>query len=145
MSGQVGHNKPFRAPIYRTYWECIKGLNKQGILGFYKGNGLRLSYYVLYMHCIQELNHNYIEGEDVLQSRTSFLKIFSVNLAACTCLHFLHLAEARFVLQNRLPSFRTYKSLPMFIRDSFSSARGDLFNGFPAYLPILTCLTLQQS
>ena len=22
-SGQVGHNKPFRAPIYRTYWECI--------------------------------------------------------------------------------------------------------------------------
>ena len=25
-SGMVGLNKPFRAPIYRTYWECIKGL-----------------------------------------------------------------------------------------------------------------------
>ena len=27
-SGQVGHNKPFRAPIYRTYYECIQGLYK---------------------------------------------------------------------------------------------------------------------
>ena len=52
MSGQVGHNKPFRAPIYRTYWECVRGLHKQGILGFYKGNGLRLTYYALHMHCI---------------------------------------------------------------------------------------------
>jgi hypothetical protein len=43
-SGQVGHNKPFRAPVYRTYYECISGLYKQGILGFYKGNGLRLAY-----------------------------------------------------------------------------------------------------
>jgi len=41
-SGQVGLNKPFRAPVYRTYYECIKGLYKQGIFGFYKGNGLRL-------------------------------------------------------------------------------------------------------
>ena len=27
-SGQVGLNKPFRAPIYRTYYECIQGLYK---------------------------------------------------------------------------------------------------------------------
>ena len=43
-SGQVGFNKPFRAPIYRTYWECIRGIYNQGILGFYKGNGIRLLY-----------------------------------------------------------------------------------------------------
>ena len=27
-SGQVGLNKPFRAPVYRTYWECMRGLHK---------------------------------------------------------------------------------------------------------------------
>lgn len=27
-SGQVGFNKPFRAPIYRSYYECIQGLYK---------------------------------------------------------------------------------------------------------------------
>ena len=27
-AGQVGLNKPFRAPVYRTYYECIKGLYK---------------------------------------------------------------------------------------------------------------------
>lgn len=37
-SGQVGLNAPYRAPVYRTYWECVSGLKKQGILGFYKGN-----------------------------------------------------------------------------------------------------------
>lgn len=41
-SGQVGLNRPYRAPVYRTYWECIQGLYKQGLLGFYKGNSLRL-------------------------------------------------------------------------------------------------------
>jgi hypothetical protein len=41
-SGQVGLNKPYRAPVYQTYLECIQGLYKQGILGFYKGNGCRI-------------------------------------------------------------------------------------------------------
>lgn len=47
-SGQVGLNKPFRAPVYRSYWECIRGLHKQGILGFYKGNGLRLTHFYFF-------------------------------------------------------------------------------------------------
>ena len=25
-SGQVGLNKPYRAPVYRNYWECVQGL-----------------------------------------------------------------------------------------------------------------------
>ena len=47
-SGQVGFNKPYRAPIYLTYGECIRGLYKQGLLGFYKGNGCRVLHVYLY-------------------------------------------------------------------------------------------------
>jgi Mitochondrial carrier protein len=47
-SGQVGLNKPYRAPVYRNYLECIQGLYRQGILGFYKGNGARCAHIFLY-------------------------------------------------------------------------------------------------
>ena len=47
-SGQVGLNQPFRAPVYQTYSECIRGLYRQGILGFYKGNACRLAHIYLY-------------------------------------------------------------------------------------------------
>ena len=47
-SGQVGLNKPYRAPVYRNYMECIQGLYKQGLLGFYKGNGVRCAHIFLY-------------------------------------------------------------------------------------------------
>ena len=41
LSGSVGKNSPYRAPVYQNYAECIKGLSKQGFLGFYKGNMYR--------------------------------------------------------------------------------------------------------
>ncbi len=34
----LGTNKAFRAPVYSSYGECIRGLLNQGFLGFYKGN-----------------------------------------------------------------------------------------------------------
>jgi hypothetical protein len=40
---------PFKAPVYRSYWEAINGIYKQGIRGFYKGNGIR-SLHILLFH-----------------------------------------------------------------------------------------------
>lgn len=39
---------PYRAPVYRTYFEAIQGLYKQGLGGFYKGNGVRCLHIVLF-------------------------------------------------------------------------------------------------
>lgn len=33
----MGSNKPFRAPVYTSYFEVVKALANQGLLGFYKG------------------------------------------------------------------------------------------------------------
>lgn len=39
---------PYKAPVYRTYFESIHGLYKQGFPGFYKGNGIRCMHIFLF-------------------------------------------------------------------------------------------------
>lgn len=116
-SGQVGLNKPFRAPVYRTYWECIRGLHKQGILGFYKGNGVRLAHHYFFSVAYIELLHQYSDDRSELFPKPSFTKSLVAAGAVAFGLHSLHLAEARLVLQNRLPSFQTYPSIMNMARE----------------------------
>ena len=103
-SGQVGLNKPYRAPIYQTYAECIQGLYKQGMLGFYKGNGFRVAHIFLYEHFRNSFMYKMDEGEEIYH-RNSFIKDYIAACGAALVLHPLHFAEARYVLQNRLPNF----------------------------------------
>ncbi len=97
-SGQVGLNKPFRAPIYRSYYECISGLYKQGILGFYKGNGLRVLHAYLFLSYQTYINNQYIEGDDVFNQKPNYFKTLFSALSCSAILHVIHLGEARFVL-----------------------------------------------
>lgn len=98
MSGQVGLNKPYRAPIYRTYYECIKGLYNQGVFAFYKGNGLRLAHGYLYLTLMNQMHNDYLDGDDVMESTPNYGKTLCAGLFASVSLHFLHLAETRYVL-----------------------------------------------
>jgi hypothetical protein len=43
---------PYKAPVYRTYFEAFQGIYKQGMRGFYKGNGARC----LHIFLFQKLN-----------------------------------------------------------------------------------------
>lgn len=47
---------PFKAPVYRTYFESFQGLYKQGISGFYKGNGVRCVHILLFHKLNSDLN-----------------------------------------------------------------------------------------
>ena len=47
---------PFKAPVYRSYWEAIQGLYKQDIRGFYKGNGIRSVHILLFHKLNSDLN-----------------------------------------------------------------------------------------
>ena len=145
MSGQVGLNKPYRAPIYRTYYECVKGLYNQGVFAFYKGNGLRLAHGYLYLTLMNQIHTDYLDGDDVMESSPSYGKTLCAGLFASASLHFLHLAEARYVLQNRLPNFQTYPSIFNMVRDSVTRAnKREMFQGMPGYIPILSLLTLMN-
>jgi len=41
-------NFPFKAPVYRSYPEALDGCYRQGLGGFYKGNGIRSLHIVLF-------------------------------------------------------------------------------------------------
>ena len=96
-SGQVGLNKPYRAPVYRNYWECVQGLYRQGLLGFYKGNGVRCAHIFLYQIFRNDVQY-YLDFGDNIFKRNSFFRDFFAATAASVFLHPLHLAEARLVL-----------------------------------------------
>ena len=124
QSGMVGLNKPFRAPVYRTYWECIRGLHNQGILGFYKGNGLRMCHLYLFAYCQAKIYNEYLDGEDAMNRDRSWSKSVLTGILISLFLHPLHQTEARFVLQNRIPNFNSYKSI-------FQLYREGTFGGTP--------------
>jgi len=111
MAGQVGLNKPYRAPIYQTYWECMQGLYRQGILGFYKGNLMRLSHIAIYGQWRDILIYYAYRDKNILTSRSNFFVDLAAATFASICLHPFHYAESRMVLNNRLPNFGSYKSL----------------------------------
>lgn len=65
-------------------------------------------------------------------------------LVATFGLHALHLAEARFVLQNRLPNFQTYPSFFNMVRTQINDGPRGLMNGMPGYVPIVSLLMTTQ-
>jgi len=138
-SGQVGINKPYRAPIYRSYWECIQGLYRQGILGFYKGNGMRLAHVFLFLQVRLKMQF-YFDTEKDIYKRNSFIKDFAAAAIADVFLHPLHLAEARLVLQNRLPNFQSYKSS----WSLFISSYREFHRGMSAHVPRNFILALSK-
>ena len=97
ISGQVGKNEPFRAPVYTSYSECIKGIYRQGWLGFYKGNFMRQSYLLLGGTAQIEIA---FRTQGIIGSY-GFLNHLLGAIIADMFFHPLHLIESRYILQNR--------------------------------------------
>ena len=88
------------------------------------------------------IGNDYLDGDDVMNIKTNYLKTFGSSLGVATSLCLLHLAEARYVLQNRLPNFQTYPNFFNLVRDSMSVTKPEFFNGVPGYIPIFAILSL---
>jgi hypothetical protein len=58
-----------------------------------------------YLTIIAKLNNDYLDGPDPLNTPKSYQRDFLAGIFTIFSLHFLHVSEARFVLQNRLPNF----------------------------------------
>jgi len=133
----VGLNQPYRAPVYQTYGECVRGLYRQGILGFYKGNGCRLAHIYLYeVH--RTWFQQFLDRDETILKRTSFVKDFLASLVTSCYLHFLHIMEARFIINNRIPSFQSYKSTYSML----TTLGMQYFNGMSVYFPRTLILSL---
>ena len=51
-----------------------------------------------FMRIQTDLNNEYLDGDDAAKVKSSYLKNFGSMLVAGSALHFLHIAETRYVL-----------------------------------------------
>ena len=106
-TGMPDGQKPYRAPIYENYLQVIKGLYKQGVLGFYKGNYWRFFFIMIPLRARITLDYYILDHFPNLH-KISFLKDLFVFTFTDTICHPAFLVETRYVLQNRLPQFQVY-------------------------------------
>lgn len=92
---------PFRPPVYRTYFEAFQGIYKQGMAGFYKGNGIRC----LHIFLFHRLNTDFtlytesnLSEQMKIIKQIPFAQEFLLSCGIDFLLHPLHVAEARFIL-----------------------------------------------
>lgn len=130
-SGMPSGQKPYRAPIYDSYWDTVKALNKQGILGFYKGNAYRLVYLSGILRFKITLDWVLLEREYLQAHLGNFLRDIITLTLAEMAFHPCLVIETRYTLQNRLPQFRAYDSIMKIRSRSFH----ELFNGILIHLP----------
>eukprot|EP00347_Sterkiella_histriomuscorum_P016067 403354614 len=141
LNQQIGMALPYEAPVYRSYFEAYLGLYKQGLRGFYKGNGIRCLHIVLFHKLNTDLT---IFTEQKFPQQVKQLKqIPMVQEFALSCmvdfmLQPLHVAEARFVMQNRRRNFSVYQSLGDFFKKSWS----EMFRGIMMHIPRNICIAM---
>lgn len=136
-------NLPYEQPVYRSYFEAYLGLYKQGLRGLYKGNGLRCTHIFLFHYINTNLTIFSESQFSQLMKQLKQMPMAQELLLSCMVdmiLHPLHLAEARFIMQNRNPNFRVYASLRDFFRQSYS----EMFRGILVHIPRNFCIALSK-
>jgi hypothetical protein len=129
-SGVLEGQKPYRAPIYDNYWQTIKGLYRQGILAFYKGNFYRLFTYFV-VHRFKISMNWYLKDTSDFLKRFHLLREWISLTIGDMLLHPLFMLENRLILQNRLPQFQFYNNFFKFHSRSYS----DMYKGFLGHMP----------
>lgn len=73
----------------------------------------------------------YMDTEETIVKRNSFFKDFIASFVTSLYLHPFHVMEARYILNNRIPSFQSYKSAFTL----FTQSGLQMFNGITMHLP----------
>lgn len=138
---------PFRAPVYRSYFEAVSGLYRQGPTAFYKGNSVRCMHIFLFHKFNTELTlltERHQGDFELLRAikQTPFAQEFLLSSTIDFFLHPLHVAEARFIMQNRRPNFAVYHSLvPGFFT---KTPLREMLRGISLHIPRNACIALSN-
>jgi hypothetical protein len=116
-AGVIEGQKPYRAPIYDNYFETIKGLYRQGILGFWKGNLVRLVTTSASQRASITLQWALKERYEMAK-HLNFLRDWICMSICDTMCHVGFVLENRYILQNRQPQFLIYKNALQFYKRS---------------------------
>lgn len=104
---------------------------------------MRLIWFYWYQNMNIQGHELWRDNSDPLGYRCGLLKTTAISLVAAMLLHPLHVAEARLVLQNRLPNFQTYpRIMNMFLDFFMNKSGGGVANGLPGWFVIVPLWTL---
>merc|ERR1712194_42540 len=138
-SGMEGQ-RAFKAPVYNSYRQVFTALGYQGLLGFYKGNGLGLVHLFftnnLKFMAIWPAEKNALLKHEELTDIARLGYYTATGIAVDTIFQPLHVLQSRFILQNRLAKFYTYKSvLAAGKKHMASGGLGEFWQGNLANIP----------
>jgi len=138
-SGMEGQ-RAFKAPVYNSYRQVFTALGNQGLLGFYKGNGLGLVHLFftnnLKFMAIWPAEKNALLKHEELTDIARLGYYTATGIAVDTIFQPLHVLQSRFILQNRLAKFYTYKSvLAAGKKHMASGGLGEFWQGNLANIP----------
>lgn len=88
----------------------------------------------MFLTGVNEVNYKYLSGDDALNPNVSYPRSVAASIFIAGSLHLLHLTEARYVLQNRLPNFQTYPRFHNLLWDSINKNPKELYNGMMGYV-----------
>jgi len=115
----------FKPSFYLTYRETITNLTKQSILGLYKGNFYRMSFFILSNNLKQKLDYQYFRHFKI----NKIVKEMFLYSIVDIFLNPLLFIESRYIIQNRKKNYRIYNNLFEIIRHSYKDLwKGSLVN-----------------
>jgi hypothetical protein len=117
----------FKPSFYLSYKETITNLTKQGVLGLYKGNFWRMSFFILSNNLKQKLDYTFFYKFKI----NKILKEMILYSCVDICLNPLLFIESRYIIQNRLKNVRLYNNLYDILRLSYK----DLYRGCLCNIP----------
>ncbi|CAK78974.1 unnamed protein product (macronuclear) [Paramecium tetraurelia] len=97
----------YQGPSYQNYNAVFKGLGEQGVLGFYKGLGTGILYQITNSQLRYFLIQKYFNEKKLIQNLYASL----IGMAVDVLTNPFMLIQSKMIHQNRLPNFRTYRSI----------------------------------
>lgn len=132
---------PFKRTSYGNYLELTQSLLRQGLLSLYKGNGVRCMHLILFQYLKTDLGLRIEKPTGGNFGRNlPYAKEFLIATMVDFLLHPLHVAEARFIMQNRHTNFSAYPSLSSFFKET---PRREMYRGMLLHIPrnLLICMS----
>jgi hypothetical protein len=134
------NQRAFKAPVYTSYRQVFTALGNQGLLGFYKGNALGLFHLFmtnnLKFQVIWPTQQTALLKHEEMSDGARFLYYTVTGCLVDSIFQPLHVLQSRFILQNRLAKFYTYKSvIGAFKKHITSGGLGEFWQGNLANIP----------
>ncbi|CAD8047564.1 unnamed protein product [Paramecium sonneborni] len=112
----------YQGASYQNYNAVFKGLGEQGILGFFKGLGTGIVYQITNSQLRYFLIQKYFNEKKLIQNLYASL----VGMVVDVITNPLMLIQSKMIYQNRLPNFRTYRSVFDLLKKERNLYKGSL-------------------